>query len=273
MSWWGKVVGGTFGFLMGGPLGALLGAALGHNLDRGYQRLQQEETGFGWGDQQRVQTVFFTASFSVMGHVAKADGRVSEDEIQMARVVMAQMSLTEQMRGTAIRLFNEGKHHDFPLVEVLDQFRQECRGRRNLMRMFIEIQLMAAYADGVLHPSEAALIRRICQHIGFPQAELQHLEQLVRLQQRFTHAGPGGARQRAPSPQRPSLGDAYAVLGVEQGATDAEVKKAYRRLISQHHPDKLVAKGLPDEMMRMATQKTHEIKQAYEQVREARGMR
>lgn len=266
MSWWGKLLGGTFGFLIGGPLGALLGAALGHQFDLGVVSAKGEGPALDPGEQARVQTAFFTATFSVMGHVAKADGRVSEDEIALARQVMAQMNLAADMRQTAIRLFNEGKAPDFPLDAVLDQFRRECRRRRNLIRMFLEIQLHAALADGVLHTAEERLLRHISDRLGIPPAEFEHLVTLVRAARDFAGA------QAGPAPAD-RLAEAYAVLGVSEDASDAEVKKAYRRLMNQHHPDKLVARGLPEEMIAVATEKTQEIKAAYETIKKARKAR
>ena len=272
MSWWGKIVGGAFGFMLGGPLGAILGAALGHSLDKGLKDVPDEALGWDPGDRERVQTAFFTATFSVMGHLAKADGRVSPDEIRLAEAVMAEMDLSTELRRTAIRLFHEGKSADFPLDAVLDQLRTECRGRSTLIRMFIEIQLQAAYADGRLDTEEDQLLRRVCSRLGFAELDYHRLRRMIEAERQF---GGFGTRQRGagrpgPAPG-PSLDDAYAVLGVSPEAGDAEVKKAYRRLLSQHHPDKLVAKGLPEEMMKMAAHKTHEIKQAYDRIKAERG--
>ncbi|MEN8176816.1 MAG: co-chaperone DjlA [Pseudomonadota bacterium] len=269
MSWWGKMIGGYFGFVLGGPLGAVLGAAVGHQFDRGLRGFKGESIPPP-GDQERVQTAFFTATFSVMGHVAKADGRVTRDEIRFAELVMAQMNLSAQQRRTAINLFNEGKSPGFPLKQVLDQFRVEVHRRKNLLRMFMEIQLQAAYGDGGITRAEEQLLLRIAHNLGIPEYEFRVLERMVGAQQSFRQrAGGRGAAQ----PARPSLNQAYAVLGLTSSASDAEVKKAYRRLISQHHPDKLVAKGLPEEMMKVATRKTRETKEAYEIIKEARGMR
>lgn len=262
MSWWGKVLGGSFGFMVGGPLGALLGAALGHQFDKG----TRVAAGYGPGTRERVQTAFFTATFSVMGHLAKADGRVSEDEITIARQVMAQMHLSSDMARTAIDLFKEGKSDDFSLDDVLEQFRWECHGRRHLILMFVEIQLHAAYADGAMHAAEKQVLRRICEHLGVPEAEFNNLDAIVRTVREFA----GGAETGAQAVPATKLRHAYEVLGVSSDATDAEVKKAYRRLMNRHHPDKLVAKGLPEEMIDLATEKTQEIKAAYETVREAR---
>jgi len=274
MGWWGKIVGGAFGYLVLGPLGAALGAALGHNFDKGLDGIPADTIGWNPGDQERVQTAFFTATFAVMGHLAKADGRVSRDEIRMAEVVMAEMELDAERRRAAMNLFNEGKSTAFPLDEILEQFRLECHGRTTLVRMFIEIQLQAAYADGQCDEQEERLIRRICRMVGFSEFEYTRLRRMIEAELHFRTGWQGGGRENEGA--RPSAGpttqDAYAVLGVDTHTSDEEVKKAYRRLLSQHHPDKLVAKGLPEEMMKMAAQKTHEIKQAYDQIKKARGI-
>ena len=262
MSWWGKLLGGTFGYMLGGPLGALIGAAIGHNFDRGLKRLGAET---GFADQERIQTAFFTATFSVMGHIAKADGRVSEDEIQLANRMMDQMSLSPELKRVASGLFDEGKSADFPLHEVLDQFRRECHHGRNLPRIFMEIQLRAAFADGAIDPAERAILELICERLRLSPSELNHLEAMLRAE--------GGGQPGFASAQAMSVADAYSVLDVDKDASDAVVKKAYRRLMSQHHPDKLVAKGLPEEMMKVATEKTQEIKAAYDRVVETRQRR
>jgi len=252
--------------MLGGPLGAILGAALGHNFDKGMKGLPEDET-LGPGEQQRVQMAFFTATFSVMGALAKADGRVSPDEIKLAEVVMREMGLDGEMVKTAKRLFGEGKAPDFPLDDVLDQFKYECHRRQTLMQMFIEIQLQAAYADGRLDEAEASLLKHICQRLGFPEFIYRQLEQRVRAERHYQQQG--GAKAAAGM----TLKDAYAILNVDSHTADRDVKKAYRRLMSQHHPDKLVAKGLPEEMMKVASQKTHEIKQAYEKIKQHRDLK
>ncbi|MCB1803340.1 MAG: co-chaperone DjlA [Gammaproteobacteria bacterium] len=270
MSWWGKLVGGAFGFMLGGPLGALLGIALGHNFDKGLKALPHDD-GFASGDRERVQMAFFTATFAVMGRIAKADGRVSPEEIRMAEAVMAEMALDDARRKAAINLFREGKSTGFDLDGVLDQFRRECHGRSTLIGMFIEIQLQAAYADGSLDPQEDQVLRHICNRLGVSELDYRRLERMVRAQQAASAGRGRGGRPGGSTASRPTLDDAYAVLGVTRDASDAEVKRAYRRLLSQHHPDKLVSKGLPEEMMKVAADKTHEIRQAYERIREARG--
>ncbi len=264
MAWWGKLLGGTFGLLVGGPLGALLGGAMGHQLDRGLAGV--------FANQEQIQAAFFAATFSVMGRLAKVDGRVSEQEIAFARSVMERMALNSAQREAAIRLFQQGKDPAFDLDGVLEQFRQVCQRRQALLRMFLEIQLQAAYADGNLDQRERALLLHLCSKLGFPAAAFAQLDMLVRAARHFTGTG-GSGGPAPPAPRRDLLKEAYALLGVASDSSNDEVKRAYRRLINQHHPDKLVAKGLPEEMVRLANEKTGEIKQAYELVKESRGMR
>lgn len=265
MSWWGKLVGGAFGLMVGGPLGGVLGAALGHSFDRGLNGIEGPLGGAG--SQERAQAAFFTTTFSCMGHLAKADGRVSPSEIQLVEAVIEKMQLTPDQRDAAIRLFNQGKQSDFDLDGALHQFRAECRRRTNVIQMFIEIQLQAAYADGDLDQAEEQLLLHMCQILGIPEERFRLLERMLRSGQRSQQqAGSGGKRSDGMS-----LADAYEILGVSKDASDDEVKKAYRRLMSQHHPDKLVSKGLPDEMIEMAKSKSQDISRAYERVREARG--
>jgi DnaJ like chaperone protein len=257
MAWWGKIIGGAFGFMLGGPLGALLGAALGHNFDKGIT-LTDEMGGLAYGDQERVQAAFFAATFSIMGHIAKADGKVTAAEIANAEAIMARMQLDKSQRDAAIKLFNEGKADDFPLEDVLAQFRRECHRRINLIQMFLEIQISTALADQKLHAAEKNILYTIADGLGFSRDQLDHL---------FHLAGGAGA---APKTGKAALTEAYEILGVSANASDADIKKAYRRLMNQHHPDKLVSKGLPEEMMKLATEKTQQIKEAYELIKKSR---
>lgn len=261
MNWWGKILGGAFGMMIGGPIGALLGAVMGHNFDKG---LSETATQSGFGRQERTQTMFYTATFSVMGHVCKADGQVTNDEIALAKQVMQQMDMDATQRKAAVGLFNEGKKEGFPLNDVIKQFKQEIGFRPNLLRMFIEVQIMAAYADGVMHPTEKDVLLKICQLLNISKHEFEHLCAMI--------GGMGSDSSRTGrNDGAPPLKQAYAILDVKESATSSEIKKAYRRLLSQHHPDKLVAKGLPEEMMKVAADQTHQIRKAYEVIKEAKG--
>ena len=262
MNWWGKVVGGTFGFMMGGPLGALLGAAVGNCCDKGLAGVQSGARP-GLDETERVQSVFFTATFSLMGYVTKADDRVSRDEIDMAEQVIRQMQLNPQQRTVAINLFNAGKVEGFPLQEVLAQFKHECVRRTHLAQMLLEIIVATALADGKLDARESRLLERIAGELGYSPGRFQELLQRM--------SGAADFAGNLSTPQK--LTAAYELLGVSAQVTDDELKTAYRRQMNQHHPDKLVAKGLPEEMMEIAKRKTQDIKTAYELIKADRAKR
>lgn len=260
MSWWGTLIGGAFGYLIGGPIGALLGASLGSSFGGAARRFDSGGAlGFDSGPsrRERAQLAFFAATFGVMGQVAKADGRVSPEEIRLAERVMDQLGLDAEQRRAARALFNEGKSGAFRLDDVLDQLRSECLRGSNIRRMFLEIQFQAAWADGGLHPEERSLLQHIAARLGLSRADYIELERMF------------GSAVSA-SADGPSLESAYETLGVPPDAPYDEVKRAYRRLMSRHHPDKLAARGLPEEMMRAATERTQQIKAAWETVKTAR---
>ncbi len=265
MSWWSTLLGGAFGYMLGGPIGALIGASLGSSLGGTVRRHGGVPPGYGRYQagpppgyrREQAQLAFFAATFGVMGHVAKADGRVSPEEIRLANRVMDQLGLGPDQRRTARALFERGKSRGFPLNDVLDQLRGECLRGTNIRRMFLEIQFQAAWADGALHPEERRLLRAIAARLGLSEADFIQLERMM------------GSGMR-PDRDGPNLDEAYDTLGVSPDAPDDEVKRAYRRLMSRHHPDKLAAKGLPEEMMRAATERTQQIKSAWETVRKAR---
>ncbi len=258
MSWWTTVLGGTLGFMLGGPLGAMLGVAFAGNFSKGKSNFGGFAKDYHVGDQQRVQAAFFSSLFSVMGYIAKVDGKVSPSEIRLAQQIMQHMQLADDMQKVAKQLFNQGKQADFNLDEVLEQFRIESHGRTHLVRMFLEMQIQAAYADGVLDNKEREALKYIAQKLHF---SLQELDSLIQQFAATNHSS------------ELSADDAYAILGVDETLTDKELKRAYRRLLAQHHPDKLVAKGLPEEMMKIAEEKTKEIISAYELLKKQRGMR
>lgn len=279
---WGKLLGGTFGFMIGGPIGAVLGAALGHSFDKGMNLQLSHDVAdedLPPGDADRIKMAFFTATFSVMGHIAKADGRVDKSEIALAEALMSSMNLDADLRAAAIKLFNEGKQDHFDAEALVLQFRQECQRRTSLYRMFVEILIQAALADGVMSKDEEAALIKVAAVLGFSEYSFRQLEMLVRFSMGVdqpdgadTGHSQGQRRQRAPVDSgRLSVSDAYKVLGVESSDDKAAVKRAYRRLMSQHHPDKLVAKGLPDEMIKLATDKTQHIQKAYERIKESKG--
>ena len=254
----GKVIGGILGFVIGGPIGALIGLVLGHLVD--LNRVGGGRVGFG---RTRDHTTFFNTTFAVMGHLCKADGRVSAEEIRAAELVMDQLRLSESRRAEARTMFRVGKASDFRLAEALDAFQAAYGRSAQLKIMFLQIQMSAAWADGQVGEAERSVLHEIAGRLSIPEIAFRQVEALVAAMAGRAHRS-DGRRSSSQPPSRADLDSAYRALGVSPKDTDAHIKRAYRRLISQHHPDKLISKGLPEDMMRAATERTAEIKASYD---------
>ncbi len=272
-NWTGKILGGVMGTVLGRPLGlgGLLGAAIGvvigHQVDRAQDENRKSQGADARARLHEVSAVFFRTTFYVMGHLAKSDGRVTETEIQAARLVMQQLRLSGSEVQFAIECFTRGKDPAFPVERALTELGTACGDRPDLLRFFIEIEMRAAlYGNGMQGPVRQRLTD-IAQSLGISGLELAHMEALIRAYGRRAESGPTAP----PSAQR--LADAYEVLEVAQDVSNEELTRAYRRQMSRNHPDKMKANGLPESMLEMAKEKTQQIQQAYESIKAARGMR
>jgi DnaJ like chaperone protein len=250
------VIGALIGVFSGGWGGMLIGAAIGYLLSRVLPSLVMTAAS---GKIGQIQAQFLDSTFAVMGAMCKADGLVTHNEVQVAEALFERLHLSAAMRETAIASFNRGKAEGFDLDAEVARFAQASRGQRVLHQMFIQVQLSALAADGEVHPAEHALLVRIARGLGLSEQELASLEAMLR---------GGGAPGSAADSN--ALDDAYRVLGIAPNASDAEVKRAYRVLMSQNHPDKLASKGLPESMREMAEQKTRQITTAYDRIERAR---
>jgi len=260
MKVWGKVFGFLFGFMLSKNLfGALLGLWLGHRFDKG---VGLDFDGFAYQSEAERQQAFFYSTFSAMGFVAKANGRVSEHEIAFAQAYMTQLGLNAELRQQAQDAFREGKMAGFPVEEQLRKFKKVCANRQDLLLLFLEIQIQVAFADGQLDVSERDALHRIAKILGFSSRELNKLLEMIIAGAQFHQQGKKNHKTVTASQKE----NAYKLLGVKPSDSEKDIKKAYRKLMSQHHPDKLVAKGLPPEMMDIAKQKAQDIQAAYEMI-------
>lgn len=282
-SFWGKLLGAFFGYLAAGPVGALVGVLIGNVFDKGINtHLNQPFYKYHAENREEIQSIFFKTTFSVLGHIAKADGRVSEEEIRRAKLLMDEMQLKKAEKEKAKQYFNEGKSKTFDLISSLDALYKVCSLNPELLKLFMDIQYQAAKTDG-LTQTKIHILNTIFKHFG-----LAPLHRQYRFYQDFNYEQNQSQYQgdRWQQGQRhhqrkqhyyddtqagSSLDQAYAILEVDPGASKQEVKKAYRVLISKNHPDKLISQGLPEAMIKMANEKTQKIRKAYEFICSSKG--
>ncbi|MCF2949715.1 co-chaperone DjlA [Paraglaciecola aquimarina] len=274
----GKILGTIFGFMFGRIPGAVLGFFVGHLFDKGYSQNFNQQGGFSRfftnQDQFKSQAIFFHSLFSVMGHIAKADGQVSNVEIRMASTLMDQMGLEGEVRAEAQQAFRDGKASDFALQSTIKEFKESCHGRRDILQVYLEILIQSAYVDGKLDKAEQVILEKVAEYLGFKPQELLYLLSAFEAEMRFRQGGQQGAGGRRPNyTSQQSIDDAYKILGVSKQDDDKSIKKAYRKLMSEHHPDKLVSKGLPKQALELAKNKAQDIQAAYEMIKEKRGFR
>jgi len=271
MRYWGKVIGLVLGLLSGaGFWGIVIGLIIGH----GFDKVRGAQSKAYFSNNQTRQSLFFSTTFQVMGHLTKSKGRVTEADIQIASLFMDRMQLHGDARMAAQRAFREGKQGEYPLRTKLRELRSACFGRFDLIRMFLEIQIQAAFADGSLHPNERQVLYVIGEELGISQSQFDQFLRMMEGGQQFgggrSYSQQGGFQQ---AQRGPTLSDACNVLGVKTTDDATTIKRAYRKLMSEHHPDKLVAKGLPPEMMEMAKHKAQDIQSAYDLIRKEKGFK
>lgn len=336
---WGKVAGVIFGAMFAKIPGAILGLIVGHFFDRGYSQDFNQTGGFGRffidKDSVKNQAVFFHALFSVLGHLAKADGRVTDEEIRVATQLMDDMNLTGDIRAEAQQAFREGKAPDFPFQEILKELNDSCYGSREILQTYLNILIEAAYSDGRLDAKEQKILLEVAYYLGFEKQDLMYMVSAYEAEMRFRQASQRqetqnrsssagsqgqGWRPRSKAEQKKSreekadkgwddfdeeafydqqrekytrknyqdrggweqsgrkqqtqsysrtdkLRDAYRILGISETSDDKSIKKAYRKLMNEHHPDKLISKGLPKQALDIAKRKAQDIQAAYELVK------
>jgi DnaJ like chaperone protein len=268
----GKLIGAIVGFMVFRSVwGAVIGLIIGHLYDKSVAAARRAPS------QERMLEIgerFFSATFEVMGHVAKSDGRVSEQEIAAARQVMSELRLDGPQIHAAIGHFTRGKRADFDLEDSMDSLREACASRPDLLRIFLEIQVRAALEGVDMQGPARGTLQRVAELLEISRLELAHMEAVLRIRREQFRARGGESGQKSGPQGRPGmrLEAAYEILEVDAKATNDEVAKAYRRQLSKHHPDKLKANGLPESMLEHAKQRTQQIIEAFELIKSARGM-
>lgn len=263
--YWGKIIGALAGAVTLKPWFVLLGLGLGHWFDTqfaaGYRRFEQQGAAIG-----RLPEEYLRPLFQTIGHLAKSDGRVTEQEIRATRTVMHRIGLGPAQVRKAINWFDEGKHARFPLQQTARHLRRVAARRAELRELFVRLVLEVVLAKNRMSQRERELVWTICREFDIGRVELAQLETMIRAQKGFRHS-PAGDRDAQ------KLQQAYATLGVDESATNDEVIKAYRRAMSRSHPDKISGDDPGDDAIAAAHKRTREVRAAYEMLKSRRSIR
>ena len=258
----GALVGGSLGFMMGGPLGAMIGGAVGSRLGEGGSASSGGFQGRSYAggsarihsDPRAAQTAFMVALISLAAKVAKADGRVTREEVKaFDSFLRERMGMPAADRRVAGRIFNEARDSNVPASAFTRQIRELLGHQPDRLRDLISLLMQVAMADGAMHPAEESLIRSIAGDLGLSERDYAEARAM------FTSGGAAAGNE------------SYDILGVSPTATEAEVKKAYRRLAREYHPDVITSKGLPEDFMTFATEKLQKVNEAYDRIKKERG--
>ena len=263
--YWGKIIGTLAGAITLKPWFVILGLILGHQFDRGFAARFRDFDLQGKAA-RRLPEDFIRPLFQAMGHLAKTDGRVSEHEIRAARAIMHRLELGPAKVRHAINWFEEGKRPDFPLQSIIRQTRDKAARNPELRLLFLRLLLEVGLAKNSLSRQERAQIWTVCTEFDIGRVDLAQLEAMIRAQQGFRQSPEGDA-----DATRVRL--AYQTLGVDSTATNAEIKKAYRRLMSQSHPDKIAGDNPTKALVEDAERRTKKIRGAYEMLKARRSIR
>jgi DnaJ like chaperone protein len=253
MGFLGKLVGGTIGFAMGGPIGALAGAVFGHSFDRSDDLQYRIETDPVSGHQAQAQLTFFVGAFSMLAKLARSDGRISPEEIDSIERFMAiDLSLDPESRRVARGIFNKAVESPETFQTYAAQFYEQFRTEPHLLEMMIDIMLRVSVSDGGLSPSEEGLLLSAVRMFRVSD------DVYARIKSKY---------------QGNSFDKYYQTLDAKESDDDEQIKRQYRKLVSEYHPDKIASKGLPDPFIRFANDKFREIQEAYEKIKTQRGMK
>jgi DnaJ like chaperone protein len=259
-----------FGLLIGHGAGAITGAIIGFIFDNLRYSQRKRATPEAGG--------FVGPLFTLLGAVAKSDGRVSEAEIAVAERLMSRMGLNAEQRKQAATSFNVGKQPEFDVTRTINELRQWVGMRRDHAFPVLDVVIETVLAEGNPPPEKMAILRQLAFALRVSDMELMALMAMKGYAWNQGAGGPRGGRQQygngggyVPPQRTPQGPDPYAVLGIDRNADERAIKRAYRKLISEHHPDRLG--DLPEDMRKRAESRASEINAAYDRIKEARGFK
>ncbi|MBC9129837.1 co-chaperone DjlA [Frischella sp. Ac13] len=275
---WAIVTGIVFSYFFKNSLMFFVGLFVGPMLYRFFNNMAPVR------DNPANPTLYLTVAFEVLGHLSKAKGQVTVDDIRLASHYMDQLQLDAEKRKLAQDSFNRGKVTNYPLRKRLNEIYNQYRYRRKVLMVFCEQLIQAAMSDGYLDEKEKQILNIVAEEFHIPKAQMAIYIQMIMASYQFQrqqysnqnyqsqHKG-NYQRHYQQSTSKNDINNAYRVLGVDPSVDVVIIKRAYRKLMNEHHPDKLVSKGLPKEMLEAAKKRSQEIQAAYDLIKADRGFK
>ena len=242
MSIWGKIIGGTTGFALGGPLGAIIGIMIGGSFDRSARKLSSSNQ----ISQQQKQNVFALCIIVLSAKIAKADGQVTKEEIYTFK---EKFNIQAEEMSEVSKIFNEAKKSSFGFKNIADQVGNLFSDNKVLLEQLLNNLFYIAEADGLTTSNELEVLRSISQSFHFNETDFQ----------RIFHSRLNNKES-----------DPYKILGVTREDSDNNIRKKWIELSKEHHPDYLIAKGMPKEFIKEANKELSSINLAYDKIKELR---
>ena len=242
MSIWGKIIGGTTGFALGGPLGAIIGMMIGGSFDRSARKFSSSNQ----ISQQQKQNVFALCIIVLSAKIAKADGQVTKDEIYTFK---EKFNIQAEEMSEVSKIFNEAKKSSFGFKNIADQVGNLFSDNKVLLEQLLNNLFYIAEADGLTSINELEVLRSISQSFHFNETDFQ----------RIFHSRLNNKES-----------DPYKILGVTREDSDNNIRKKWIELSKEHHPDYLIAKGMPKEFIKEANKELSSINLAYDKIKELR---
>tara|TARA_B110000967_G_scaffold86746_1_gene89354 strand:+ start:402 stop:1181 length:780 start_codon:yes stop_codon:yes gene_type:complete len=205
--------------------------------------------------------VFLETTFLLMGKLAKVDGHISKDEVNHVEDFIQKMGMSAENRQEAISQFKLGSDTNFHIDATLNNFMENCGKTLHLKQVLLMYLIVMAAADGQVDSQEEVFLKQVANRLGYSDSEFRQMLDMVLNQSHFGQDSPVSAS---------SIEGAYKAIGVTAEQTDQEIKRAYRKLMSQYHPDKLIGQGIPEDMIKVATEQAQEIQVAYDLIKKHR---
>lgn len=261
-----------------GPAGSVFGILIGNIFDIGlHNALHTPQWHHYRQSSTEIKNMFMPALFKILGHIAKTDGFITQSDIKSARRVMREMRLYGANKRRAMQYYNEGKNDNFKLENQLQLIKKLCYYNHDLLLLFSQTQYRAA-KENIISPGKQDKLNSVYILLGFKPMFPDRINTKDYYHQTNANKNHSSNKHKYQSRDQTSAQNKYKknqtdyeILGIKNGERADVVKKAYRKMMSKIHPDKLIARGASKAEIDKATEQAQIVRAAYERIKKYRG--